>query len=270
MYSNSYAYIKLGGHISNKFEIKKGTEQGHPLSPDLFKIFLSDLSPLLEFSNCPALSNISISHLLWADDLIMLSLDNKTSQLQLDNLTKFCRTWGIEINELKTKVVVFGKQYVDKNDAIKFLLDSEPLKIVDSYCYLGIILHQSGDVKPTQLDLKIKAMRAFFGLKRVVMRSKLSFKALITLFDSLIKPIILYGAPIWAPISAISKTVVKSLHSNEEVSHNLLRKISGSLQEKVHLSFLRWALGVHRKSSIVDIWEKQADFHCSINHSASV
>ncbi len=103
-------------------------------------------------------------------------------------------------------------------------------------------------------------MRAFFGLKRVVMRSKLSFKALITLFDSLIKPIILYGAPIWASSSAISKTVVKSLQSNEEVSHNLLRKISGSLQEKVHLSFLRWALGVHRKSSIVGVWGETGRF----------
>ena len=35
MYSNSNAYIKLFGHISNKFKIKKGTEQGHPLSPRL-------------------------------------------------------------------------------------------------------------------------------------------------------------------------------------------------------------------------------------------
>ena len=53
MYSNSNAYIKLSGHISNKFKIKKGTEQGHPLSPDLFKNFLSDLSKLLEIKDCP-------------------------------------------------------------------------------------------------------------------------------------------------------------------------------------------------------------------------
>ena len=47
MYSNSFAYIKLSGHFSKRFKISKGTEQGHPLSPDLFKIFLSDLSKLL-------------------------------------------------------------------------------------------------------------------------------------------------------------------------------------------------------------------------------
>ena len=45
MYSTSRGYIKLSGHLSNEFQILKGTEQGHPLSPHLFKIFLNDLSP---------------------------------------------------------------------------------------------------------------------------------------------------------------------------------------------------------------------------------
>ena len=77
MYSNSSACIKLSGHLSKEFEINKGTEQGHPLSPDLFKLFLKDLSPLLEFNCCPELSGKLVSHLLWADDLIALALDKK-------------------------------------------------------------------------------------------------------------------------------------------------------------------------------------------------
>ena len=48
MYSNSTGQIKMSGHVSKLFSIKKGTEQGHPLSPDLFKLFLHDLSPMLE------------------------------------------------------------------------------------------------------------------------------------------------------------------------------------------------------------------------------
>ena len=63
---------------------------GHPLSPDLFKVFLSDLSGLLNMSDCPILSETSISHLLWADDLIMLSLNKETCQSQLDVLDRFC------------------------------------------------------------------------------------------------------------------------------------------------------------------------------------
>ena len=36
MYTNSTGQIKLSGHLSKKFDINKGTEQGHPLSPDFF------------------------------------------------------------------------------------------------------------------------------------------------------------------------------------------------------------------------------------------
>ena len=97
-------------------------------------------------------------------------------------------------------------------------------------------------------------MRAFFGLKRAVLRSKLSFKALTTLFDSLIKPIILYGAPIWAPNSTVWGIIAKEFDSNYTKNKNLLKKLSSSTQEKVHLSFLKWALGVHRKASNIGVW----------------
>ena len=254
MYSNSFAHIKLSGHLSNKFVVAKGTEQGHPLSPDLFKIFVADLSQLLDFPNCPELSKTPISHLLWADDLILLSLDAKTAQLQIDALGKFCRHWGIEINELKTQIVVFGEKFVSCDAPPHFTLDGKPLQIVDSYCYLGIILHKTGSVSIAQQDLKAKSMRAFFGLKRSVMRSKISFKSLMMLFDSLIKPIVLYGAPIWTPSSSINKSISKFVHADKVSPDKLFKAIGRSVQEKVHLSYLKWALGVHRKASNVGVW----------------
>ena len=93
MYTHSVGKIKLSGHLSNSFEIEKGTEQGHPLSPDLFKLYLNELSPELDLENCPILADMVISHLLLADYLILLSLDKKTTQNQLDILHKFCTQW---------------------------------------------------------------------------------------------------------------------------------------------------------------------------------
>ena len=247
MYANSYAHIKLSGRLSNKFDIKKGTEQGHPLSPDLFKIFLSDLSPLLEFINCPKLSDKLVSHLLWADDLILLSLDHATSQLQLDKLSNFCDQWGIEINKLKTKVVIFGSN--KSHSHVKFMLNGEPLEVVDSYCYLGIILHKSGTLQLSINDLKCKATRAMFGLKRTVNRSKLSFRALTTLFDSLIKPILLYGAPVWMPSLPIIKHLCNSASTRPHQVQGIISKINRIPFEITHQFFLKWALGTHRKSS---------------------
>ena len=107
MYNNSTAQIKLSSHISNKFNIHKGTEQGHPLSPDFFKIYIKDLSTLLDEENCPTLLHQLISHLLWADDLIILALDPHTLQKQLDTLAKFCTDWRMN----KTKLMVFNSIY---------------------------------------------------------------------------------------------------------------------------------------------------------------
>ena len=46
-------------------------------------------------------------------------------------------------------------------------------------------------LKTAQSTMKTKTMWSFLGLKPIVIGSKLSFKALTTLFDSLIKPIVL-------------------------------------------------------------------------------
>ena len=189
IYSNSWAFIKLSGYLSKRFGVSKGIEQGHPLSPDLFKIYLSDLSCLLEFNECPELSKKLITHLLWANDLILLSLNPETAQSQINVLGKFCNDWRIEVNEIKTKVLIFGKNKNSDYSNINFSLQGNPLELVELYCYLGIILHETGELRTAQVNLKMKAMRAFFGLKRTIIRSKLSFKSLLILFDSLIKPI---------------------------------------------------------------------------------
>ena len=74
MYSNSSARIKLLQKLSDKIDILVGTEQGHPMSPELFKVYILDLSTDLNADlddmRLPVLNNNRISHLLYADDLV--------------------------------------------------------------------------------------------------------------------------------------------------------------------------------------------------------
>ena len=44
MYENSSTKIKLLNKLSQAIDVSIGTEQGHPLSPELFKCYLADLS----------------------------------------------------------------------------------------------------------------------------------------------------------------------------------------------------------------------------------
>ncbi|KAL5254064.1 hypothetical protein ACHWQZ_G013727 [Mnemiopsis leidyi] len=267
MYENSTGQIKLEGHVSNRFDINKGTEQGHPLSPDLFKIYINELSPKFDECKhgCPKLIDQIVSHLLWADDLILLALDPSTLQTLLNVLHEFCQEWGIDINIEKTKLIKFNSRHeVNSSDVSSFYLGSQELQEVESYCYLGIQIHKSGSFAMARSELKQKAMRALYGLKNTVNKSKLSFRSLTTLFDSLIKPIVLYGAPIYTPNMSIIKTICKNLRTSDKttVQHSnqppegqdLIKKLSLTNCEKVHLHFLKWALGVHRRASNAGVW----------------
>ncbi len=139
-----------------------------------------------------------------------------------------------------------------------FKIGNHPVKETDTYCYLGVEIHNTGSFAPARVELKKKAMRALYGLKSTVNKSKLSFRSLTTLFDSLIKPIVLYGAPIYTPNMAILKHITKDVPDQTNTHTNFhtstLKKISLLNCEKVHLHFLKWALGVNRKASNAGVW----------------
>ena len=83
LYTEDQSCIKVKNKITNTFTINQGVKQGCVLSPLLFNIFMSDLPQELEKQeNDP----IEISPhefcggLLWADDLLMLSVRKRTSE----------------------------------------------------------------------------------------------------------------------------------------------------------------------------------------------
>ena len=112
MYSNSSTRIKLVKKLSAAIDVTIGTEQGHPMSPELFKIFIHDLSVQLdsiEGLDVPLMDGLKISHLLWADDLVLLALDAASLQKLLDCLNNYADQWELSVNLGKTNVMVFNK-----------------------------------------------------------------------------------------------------------------------------------------------------------------
>lgn len=147
MYSHSSAKVKLLNKLSEMIVIQCGTEQGHPMSPELFKCVIHQLSLDLdnaEAVNAPELKNIKITHLLWADDLILLALDQDGLQLLLDILFSYCIDWGLTVNISKTAVMVFYRSGRLLKEILLFMFGDNNVASVREYCCLGIRFTLSG------------------------------------------------------------------------------------------------------------------------------
>ena len=99
MYTNSKSKIKLLNKLSEKIDVICGTEQGHPMSPEHFKCVLHHLSEDLnsmENVEVPLLKSTRVTHLLWADNLNLLALD-QDSRESSKNVRSFTHLLSIRV-----------------------------------------------------------------------------------------------------------------------------------------------------------------------------
>ena len=255
MYQNSTARIKLISKVSETFEILAGTEQGHPMSPELFKTYIHELSERLnniEGLNCPILNETVLTHLLWADDLVLLALSKESLQLMIDELQTFCTEWGLTVNIKKTAVMVFNKSGRQLKESSGFQYIGNSIPSTKTYCYLGITFAISGSFKVAINLLRQKALRAYFGLKGEVDFQSISKTAALKLVDSLVLPVVSYGIEVW-----IGSTAGIRAFSRQTTSHpnqSMLTDLAADTCERLHLAILKWTLGVGKKSSNAAIW----------------
>jgi len=270
MYMNTCSRVKLINKLSQAIDHNNGVEQGHPLSPELFKLFIRDLSVFL--NNCssipglnfPYLANTLVNHLLWADDLVLLAMDEKSLQELINVLGNFCEEWGLVINFKKTKVMTFTRSG-------RLILPKSPLKIkgqlieaTKTYTYLGIEITPNLNLSQSQDTLRKKGLKAYFGLKRVINLHDLSTKGALTLFDALVKPVALYGAQIWGDKThlakvftdpkGIEKSCLAAGTERDLFVASAMKKIALDKVERLHLIILKWTLGVHRRTSNLAVW----------------
>ena len=252
------ARIKLLGRLSRQIDIFVGTEQGHPLSPELFKIYINDLSASLNSIKdiaVPSLNGKRVTHLLWADDLVLLALSKEALQKQFNVLRDYCVEWGLSVNMKKTAVMVFKFNKTGKifNCRRGLPFNNTKIDTVRSYCYLGVTFTLSKSFKHATNELRHKANRGCFALRKEVDWKYLKRSTIITLFDSLIKPIVMYACPIWIP--QITGDMLYSQWINEEVvEQQITTALAKLLCEQLYLSFLKWTLGTHKRTNNCAVW----------------
>ena len=141
IYEKVTASIFVDGFYSDTFNCPLGLKQGCVLSPNLFSIFMTEISNAMNKHGIDGICFLEnynyIFHLLFADDIILVSDSIKGLQNQINILENQSRRLGLTINENKTQIVIFRKGgYIAKSE--KWYYGNTALKIVNSYRYLGI------------------------------------------------------------------------------------------------------------------------------------
>lgn len=213
LYAHAKSCVKNGGEISGFFSSRVGVRQGENLSPLLFALYLNDLVSHLS-ADYDGLRDFSVDldsylsdndiqvyyrmyALLYADDTILLAETPEQLQSALDSMYTYCNDNKLCVNEKKTKIIVFSRGKLRRYPS--FYYNGEPLEIVSSFTYLGVTLNYNNRFTVAQKDLHDKASRAMFGLLTKCRKLKLPLDVCLKLFDSLVKPIMLYGVEIWGP-----------------------------------------------------------------------
>ena len=152
MYSVSKSCIKVNNEISDSFLLKIGVKQGDNLIPNLFNIFINDLSKYLQSSGDAVLLNDRpVNCLMYADDIVLLSTSPQGLQTKLDILKQYCNDWCLTVNTNKTKVLIFNK--AGKHIKHTFNFNDSQLECVNRYKYLGIHFCASGSFYFAQEEL---------------------------------------------------------------------------------------------------------------------
>ena len=256
MYTQDLACISLGDKTTSSFRINQGVKQGCILSPLLFNIFLADLPDQLNHGDTrPVRINETevLNSLIWADDLLILSETESGLNTMLQNLMSYTKKNLMQVNLDKTKCMIFNK--TGRLIRRTFSLGNTRLEMVKEYKYLGFLVTPSFNITTALVDLKDRGLRAYGAL-----RGKLGFSfrkhipTTLYLFDSLIKPILLYASDFWATLKLPQNTPVELLH--RKFCKQLLGVNLQTTNNAVYLELGRLPLEIYAKKNAAKNWDR--------------
>lgn len=200
--------VRIGNTTSETYKLQNGVPQGSVISPILFILLMNDF---------PSLSDDNIETSLFADDSAIWksgkNLQYIKSQLQkrLNEIIKWTNKWGLKINPLKTKIIIFTRKLKPINN---FSLDINGIEIKpeNEIKFLGMIFDKRLNWRAHISYLLEKSKKAINLLKIVSHKSWSASKTtLLNIYKALIRSRLDYGSEVFYTASKKSLAKLDSI-----------------------------------------------------------
>ena len=198
LYTYTQSAVKVNSKITQWFYTQTGIRQGQNDSPTAFAVFINSLALKIKSLNLGVrMGTHHVSILLFADDIVLLAENEGSLQLMMEELSKWCLKWQMNINPDKTQIVHFRVKRTAKTK-IEFHLGEHLISVVDQYRYLGCTLSQHLSHKATGDSLVGGSGRALGKIIAKHYQNKgLGYKTFTKLYQACVVPVMDYCSGIW-------------------------------------------------------------------------
>ena len=270
IYELTECAVKIDNKTTKYFRYEKGVQQGNPLSPLLFNLFINDIFAAIKNDSNLTLDGVNnLNALMYADDLIIMATSPEELQKSLDGLSAYCAKWKLDVNVKKTKCLTFSKGSNCKK--FQFKINHQVVENVKEYKYLGINVNAKNcSFGPSLINLSAKATRALYAITSKLPVKNAPVRTLMKLFDFCVAPILTYGSETWAAYldydsKSWDQTPIEKCHTqflkrllgvNRSATNVMVRSEFGrnSLQERITKRNLKYIQYISSKDDQSLVW----------------
>ena len=215
--SNRTFQVRINNTTSTIRPIRAGVPQGSINGPSLFNIYINDF---------PQTRGCTLAQ--FADDTAIIATSKSSNkamikvQTALKEVEDWCCDWRVKINPTKSEAIIFQNNRKPVNTPSPTIYGSI-IPITNQVKYLGVHLDKKLNFKTHITQTIRKAQIAAIALNPITgPKSQLPLHTKKLLYETMIRPILLYACPAWATAARTHRNKIQVFQNKS------LRRITGA------------------------------------------
>ncbi|VDO73005.1 unnamed protein product [Schistosoma margrebowiei] len=200
-------------------------------------------------------SRMQLNDLDFADDLALLSQTQQQMQAKTNSVAAASAAVGLNIHKGKSKVLRYNTECTNP-----ITIDGEDLEDVKTFTYLGSIINEHGG-SDAHVKARIgKARAAYLQFRNIWNSKRLSTNTKVTIFNTNVKTVLLYGAETWRTTKSIIQKIQVFINSclrkilqirwPDTISNNVLWERTKQIPAEKEIRMKHWKVdGAHIEES---------------------